>query len=64
MLILSLIAVGLWLIVALISVLVMMYHINPQPGSLMFSIVGILFQSFIVYSAYRNIQDLMECRNK
>ncbi len=69
MFVLSYIAVGLWLVFALISVLMFsaVFFGSMATGSIGgmgYAAAGLLINGFIAYSAYKNIIHLGECSSK
>ncbi len=66
MFIMSYIAVGTWTFFAFIMVLFYMYMFvkNPSMGNIIFSLIGLLINGFILYAGITNIYDIYECSEK
>jgi hypothetical protein len=68
MLIMSYIAIGLWTLLAFISVLIFLVTFGSSISSLsiagsVFAIIGLLINGFIVYAGYKNIIDISNCKD-
>ena len=67
MFVLSYVALGLWILFALISVLIFSMTLLGSmavgsSGGILYAVAGLLLNGFIIYAAYNNIIHLGKCR--
>lgn len=66
MFILSYIAISLWILTSMIALLIFILGLGGSimggsGGGMLYSVVGILINGFILYAAYHNILNLNKC---